>query len=252
MKALELAFNQLLEEMEVVVGHNLKVIETKVSEAKELLPIFDKKLLHTHDLLTRLDEIKAEVPNLPNPMENPSEVREIKRDCKTARSKIEKRLEELESKFSSLEIQLKQFGELSEKFENNFQISNNLQEDEVSLVASVADSHKRTLVSEKIQSVSFNNQSTLARKPINFVEEVSLPETLAMNPVEQSVQPELPQNTKIFQMEPPPGAPFHDVISLLKQGITSPQIAKQLKMTLGEVELIVNLFSKANSGRAAK
>ena len=39
-----------------------------------------------------------------------------------------------------------------------------------------------------------------------------------------------------------PGTPFHDVLKLFQQGVSVPQIARNLKMGKGEVELILNIY----------
>ncbi|HEY9071378.1 MAG TPA: hypothetical protein VIV61_14060, partial [Candidatus Ozemobacteraceae bacterium] len=63
MRALEKAFNQLLEQMELVSGHNLKVLDAKTQELRELLNVADKKCLYANDLMKEVDDMKRELQN---------------------------------------------------------------------------------------------------------------------------------------------------------------------------------------------
>lgn len=60
MKALEKSFNQLLEQMELVSGHNLKVLETKTEELRDMLHAADKKCLYANDLLSEIETARRE------------------------------------------------------------------------------------------------------------------------------------------------------------------------------------------------
>lgn len=60
MKALEKSFNHLLEQMELVSGHNLKVLETKTEELRDMLHAADKKCLYANDLLSEIETARRE------------------------------------------------------------------------------------------------------------------------------------------------------------------------------------------------
>lgn len=61
LKAYELALNQLLEEIEMVCQHNIKVMETKLNEIQELIKSADKKCVYANDLLNELENVKNEI-----------------------------------------------------------------------------------------------------------------------------------------------------------------------------------------------
>ncbi len=56
MKALELSFKHLVDDIEMVSSHNIKALDGQCSILKELLTIADKKCLYANDLLKEIDD----------------------------------------------------------------------------------------------------------------------------------------------------------------------------------------------------
>lgn len=56
MKALELSFKHLTDDIEMVASHNIKALEGQCNVLKELLTVADKKCLYANDLLKEIDE----------------------------------------------------------------------------------------------------------------------------------------------------------------------------------------------------
>lgn len=56
LKALELSFKHLAEDIEMVASHNIKALDGQCKDLKELLTIADKKCLYANDLLKEVDE----------------------------------------------------------------------------------------------------------------------------------------------------------------------------------------------------
>ena len=55
-KALELSFKHLAEDIEMVASHNIKALDGQCNVLKELLTVADKKCLYANDLLKEVDE----------------------------------------------------------------------------------------------------------------------------------------------------------------------------------------------------
>ena len=108
MKSLELAFNQLLEEMEMVSRHNLKLMEAKTNELQELLPIIDKKTLYVRDLLDEVEE-KKKLPSTNPALSGHSSTSatsapdpRMEREIEDLRSMVTTRLQGMENQLSLL------------------------------------------------------------------------------------------------------------------------------------------------------
>lgn len=56
MKALELSFKHLTDDIEMVASHNIKALEGQCNVLKELLTVADKKCLYANDLLKEIDD----------------------------------------------------------------------------------------------------------------------------------------------------------------------------------------------------
>ncbi len=104
MKALEKSFNQLLEQMELVSGHNLKVLETKTEELRDMLHAADKKCLYANDLLAEIEtarrELQARLASQPATA-GPGSFHE-----KKVRMEVQALLEEVQTKILLLERRL--------------------------------------------------------------------------------------------------------------------------------------------------
>ena len=56
MKALELSFKHLTDDIEMVASHNIKALDGQCNVLKELLTVADKKCLYANDLLKEIDD----------------------------------------------------------------------------------------------------------------------------------------------------------------------------------------------------
>lgn len=103
MKALETSFNHLLEQMELVSGHNLKVLETKTEELRDMLHAADKKCLYANDLLAEIETARRDLQSrLATQLSSPPATLHEKK----LRLEIQELLEEVHAKIRLLERRL--------------------------------------------------------------------------------------------------------------------------------------------------
>ncbi|MBF0408143.1 MAG: hypothetical protein HQM10_12370 [Candidatus Riflebacteria bacterium] len=332
MKALELSFNQLLNEVELMVSQNLNVMDSKIAETRELLPILDNKLLQSYDIITRLDEEKPTIRTADSTtIEARAEIVNFGKKCSAVKSSFENRFNALEQKIHSLENIISRVeASLSNINQNEIllipaQTESSSHSIKTSPIASPKDfssikapeaisqkteEKKHTVIPEKhveVQPDLFSSQPEKPKthsKPIiktelfsvqsknslktemktellqmystrlknvqnlemsaeSSLKSESVQEIKAEKESEKKAETEkkaeirslktdiklsdIPDKKPIRELYdlPPQGTPFYDVISLIRQGTTIPQVAKQLKLTIGEVELIRNLFPKS-------
>lgn len=299
MKAMDLAFNQLIEQMELVSGHNLKVMETKTNELHELLPIIDKKTLYVRDLLDEVEEREKKRPaGTSGPLisglnqESTTDPR-MKQEIEEIREMVDTRLKTIENQLSHLAgefhrivrqltdslpstTDLEQIPRLQREIDritddcrrlNSFQRefeklatlsleSSPIETElvEASLPSSMnvetappaatftSDSLKRPAVEAPLLKHSFDSAppSSPERESERFTATVTSNEYLDAS--DPSFEPGL---------SPQQQSRSHEILHLVQQGITIPQIARRLGMVPGEVELIINIFGPKAAPRRA-
>jgi uncharacterized coiled-coil protein SlyX len=269
MKAYELAFNQLIEQMERVAGHNIKVMETKTGELRELIPIIDKKLLYAHDLLSEIDQttpsgkgaLSAQVAEPPIDLKFRRDLQDVIHSLKTRLTELEQRLKTVESNDAEKE---KAFSYLADQLSD---ITRKMESLPQKLHAMPIPTPSPAAVAPEVRTPAVFSPLPLptATAPSTFPPTSMTPLTESGFPAEKitRLQPHpvlepaaglepspLLETSSVRDLRPAapkPGSVLHDVIALHNQGITLPQIARRLNMDHGEVEVIMNIYGSKNS-----
>ena len=264
MKALELSFNQLLEQMELVSNHNLKLMATKTSELQELLPIIDKKALYVRDLLDEVEEKNSLKGSSPIPTGIPEHAEpdpRLERRIEDLRAMVMTRLQGLENQLSHLAGEWKRtVAPLAESLPSTVDLEQipHLQR-EIERIS--ADCRRLNSFRREFEQLA----SALEPSPIPpELLETALPETsLPASPNDATVFPASAQGSTPSPEPTPEPAPIlprpglsaqqqsrsHEILDLVGQGVTIPQIARRLCMVPGEVELIINIYGPKPAAR---
>jgi len=297
MKALELSFNQLLREMEMASDHNLKFMETKTNELKDLLPIIDKKALYVRDLLDEVEEKKKLPSTNPaltaRPTELPPDPR-MKREIEDLRLMVTNRLQGMANQLAYLAgafhrivrqlsdslptaSDLEQIPRLQQEIARisiDCQRLNSFQKEFEQLAIALEPSPIETELIEASLPSSMTPMTPLTPLTAHVLSNSSLlKHTSGNDPLEQkgTIAFEMPfaeqhMATGSAAMEAGASAPAqasssgpslspqqqsrsHEILLLVDQGITIPQIARRLCMVPGEVELIINIFGPRPAAR---
>lgn len=225
LKAHELAFNQLLERMEMVSTHNLKLLETKTEELKDLVPIIDKKLLYANDILESLENGSDSLSHGSSRIGSPNNSAELK-----LRREVQELVYDMKTRLQALEIRL----EIMETQEKKRQIREQTQISSIAAKTPLEVKPLSALPKELIKE-KFVPTSIVSPKK---VKELSL--TMAGHL----------EGGPVHELKPPtpePGTIFHEVIDLQKQGNSLHQIARKLKIGLGEAELILKIYGSGSN-----
>lgn len=228
-KAAEKSFNDLLEQIDLISNHNIKVLQSMTGELQELITIADKKCLYANDLLEEIDKSKSDLHS----KFTTSNIASISAARKTA---PDPRIDELSETTSLLRKRLDDVETKSASFEKRWQ----------SLV-------------DVIESSPVFNPPREPQKPRQ-----SMPKPLPIKPEEKpaietvsfALGSKIPKKTDLareddlsLMPELQPGTPFYDVLKLSRDGVTVPQIARRMKMATGEVELIMNIYGSRQNLR---
>ncbi|MDD3146488.1 MAG: hypothetical protein PHD82_04220 [Candidatus Riflebacteria bacterium] len=271
MKALELSFKHLVEDIEMVSSHNIKALDGQCNVLKELLNIADKKCLFAGDLLKEIDEgidsLRKRNLNPANALTSIDQGHD-----KRFRKEVQDTLEEMLKKIVALNARLGEL-EANESSIDHEEIRA-IVDAEMARYLQVLDANFEELpepANEKIpemtngrlndrsiekpvplraisreiplQSASVpTSASTVARAPVQFKE---------MRPatVDESVR--LPVTAKKADMHNsasnkgiPANFTIQEVLRLYSEGVTLPQIARTLNMGKGEIELIIKMYGE--------
>ncbi|MEW6708531.1 MAG: hypothetical protein AB1403_01805 [Candidatus Riflebacteria bacterium] len=266
MRALELSFNQLIDEMELASSHNMKVIEKQSEDLSELLTIADKKILRVNDFLKELDEttaglrkkvnmgIGADAPDLQSERRLKNEIKQTIETMQNQIRLIAERLQEVEDRpmpeLGKPEIDYKAIRNVIEEEvtrqvnrQLNFleqQLEPQAKPEKSERVIPIRPARENPLSSarfivkagEKEEPVIQYSEKITELKPANI-------ETTARMPAKKTdfdttIESSLP--------EPIPGTPVYDVLQMAHKGVTVPQIARSLNMGKGEIELILKIY----------
>ncbi|MFZ2960811.1 MAG: hypothetical protein WA705_28370 [Candidatus Ozemobacteraceae bacterium] len=272
MRALELSLNQLIDQMELVSGHNLKVMETKTAEMHELLPIIDKKLLYAQDVLSAIDEAKCPPPAImaarfpanaahsapsmpaissipsmtsmslmPSTHSMPGTLQQASGLTSTLvvspspppppDPQLRRDIDETKTTLAAVTARQVAFEERFARIENRLNI----------LTADLATVRETQVEFARLADLALrdfsDDTSTPETSPLSTPHAANVFEEISLETPIQSPAPSL-----LLQSEPLPGSPTHEVLEMFKKGVTTPQIARHLKMGHGEVELIMNIF----------
>lgn len=245
-KALDLSFNQTLEEIELVSAHNIKVIEAKTNEMKNIIGIVDQKCLYTHDLLANLDETSNQIKNTYIPASTaPYEplTKSLRTEIKKVDTNLTDKINLLEKRLSLLEQfnaeQLKQ--ELNATIDNETEqiknCINNLYSELKTLEDAVIASQNmlKTLAESNFVSHMPASVSASKKNIKNIVEP-------ATNVVESDIMAEA-SFCDVRALSRFSAPPIDEIIALSNEGATLPQIARKMNMGKGEIELVLKLHA---------
>ena len=266
MKSLELSFQQVLQQWELTSEHNVKVLGAKTSEIRELLQVADQKCLYAHDLVDMIDSSSAELRqrlNLVGEIPAGGNVSDLK-----LRRDFHDLMERLGGRISLLEGQTAEMRQIEELLAHQVKALANQQRSIPSTVENVRESISKIPPDIRLtQPTSDSDRPAPNYKPVVAGPPQWDPETAGrLKPVlvsQKSSQTPVPVIEELLDtqfpnsetphvndlLEAKPGTPFHDVLRLFQQGVSVPQIARNLKLGKGEVELVLKLYGNRASMR---
>ncbi|PKL46016.1 MAG: hypothetical protein CVV42_17895 [Candidatus Riflebacteria bacterium HGW-Riflebacteria-2] len=268
MRALELSFKNLMEDMEMVSAHNMKVLETRTEEIKELMTIADRKCIYVNDLLKEMDETSASL-RMRNIGGSPA-VTSIEAGAgRKAHKEMQGSLDSLLTRVSDLSGRIGELEDNQTVFE---------QGDFVDLVRLEVAKQLRVLapdtVPAKKETVRAESQAVTTviehanervvpmRQPVreNFADSTRVAELsaaarpksakgLKIASIDDGARlPAMPKKTDLAVETafPRPAAGFavSEVLALYENGVTLPQIARTLNMSKSEIELILKIYGE--------
>ncbi len=281
MKALELSLNQTLEQMELTMAHNLKVLDTKTEDLRQLLPIVDKKVLQAQDLTHELGELVNRKPQV-----NPASPLDPSRDLKF-RHDIQEAIAAVQGCLSTLEQRLRTLEKSAAAPRSTPEPDmREVPRQTASRVVPIAEMPFSNAGSEKVVDIKSRELRREREREASSAAVSDLPPTLEaiVRQAEQQLQevqrisqraaavagdtrrleplfeprsepknepkveadfPPLPTDLPeelTGEDVPAPGTLFYDVLALSQQGVTIPQIARKMNIGNGEVELIMKLY----------
>ncbi|MBP7634503.1 hypothetical protein KBA41_10025 [Candidatus Ozemobacteraceae bacterium] len=247
MKALEKAFNQLLEQMELVSGHNLQVLDNKTQELRELLNVADKKCLYATDLMKEVDDMKRRLQNQNRTADvsaPPPAVSEIK-----LRREVQDQLDAANGRIESIDMHIRK---LEQEQEELFQQILSLKKCSMAMERAIQE---RPVTSGPSQPSDFAVEAACAADPaggiterpappieIPHVEVPPAPENPTLDPSSVITRIRHRERPAIANLDPLQAEIIHQVLDLCDQGVSIPQIARQMKMSKTEIELMIKFY----------
>lgn len=246
MKALEKAFNQLLEQMELVSGHNLQVLDTKTQELRELLNVADKKCLYAADLMKEVDDMKRRLQNQNRTADvsaAPPAVSEIK-----LRREVQDQLDAANARIESIDMHIRK---LEQEQEELFQQMLSLKKCSLAMERAIQERPDKSeprhghAAAKTVQTTDpagdISGQPALPVE-IPHVEVPPAPENPTLDP--SSVIDRIRHREKpgIVNLDAMQTEIIHQVLDLCDQGVSIPQIARQMKMSKTEIELMIKFY----------
>ncbi len=311
MKALELSFKHLTNDIEMVASHNIKALEGQCNVLKELLTVADKKCLYANDLLKEIDDgVEALRKRNLNPANALTSIDQG--HDKRFRKEVQDTLEEMLKKIAALNTRVSELEDCQgtdiahagggfDQDELKMMISNEVSVYLKALEASfetyepaVATANSRGFErpGENITPRVFENAGDRPQVHEKIVDKgtdrpvlraVGRESTVNSAPVAQSLQSsqssppaataaslkpvtslplkevrvemaEIPVKKTDLCRTPsatPPPANFrvNEVLRLYSEGYSLPQIARNLNMGKGEIELIIKIYGENLSMR---
>lgn len=270
---LERSFEFLSEEMEIVTNRNLKTMEEKCESMRELLVVADKKCLYADNLLKGIDQSAellkqrslSAMPSVVAPSQYDEKIAEFIKETQNAFNDITRRLGYLNKRIEALEA----FSSLEQQEDENRLIgSENLKSEFnnslMELKKEIADIKQNISMAvtnevSKQLSVLDNAFAEIADTAISI--DASESDIIA---VDESIP--AGNVTDIFHkrnIDDIEGAKTHlvnrefypkgkelvvkEIMELYEQGITVPQIASELEMSRGEINLIIKMNTSRQS-----
>ena len=256
MKEYENKFNTLQNGFDTIVDSYIKELEKRIEEIKELLEDADKRCLYANDLLTGIDEsIKTlKRKNQQNIDENEEAILKLKNEFKNTINELYDKIEKIHGKVKErqytpdltendikLLIQKEVDNRYNEMLEKNLikeQEQETQLQDDLNNEIKSSDFNELELVSITVEDKKPENK----KQPFNDLGTASiLPSDKAYKTVDKERTKAIIERIAkkdISYLRP-------EVLRLYSEGITIPQIAKQMKMGIGEVQMIINLYGNA-------
>ncbi len=268
---LELSFKHMSEEMDLVVNQNLKTMEEKCETMRELLVHADKKCLYADQLIAAIDKgteiLKERNLNVGNQIIAPGLASSI--DSETLNN-FEMELQKLDRRVGFINDHINELEKSIEAASAPEKTVNSIGSQEIADLRNDVTGLKHELdvvrksVSEKVTneiakqlSVLDTGFSEIATEAIkidntrNSNNNVGKTEVINGDNILQ-FSPKMPHNVKPLSPKThylPEGKELvvKSIMELYEQGISTPQIASELNMSRGEIDLII----KKNTGKLA-
>ncbi len=265
MKALELSFKHLVEDIEMVSSHNIKALDGQCNVLKELLNIADKKCLYANDLLKEVDE---GVESLRKRNLNPANAlasidqgldKRFRKEVQNTLEEMLKKIVALNNRVGELEANEGVINEEELRALVDGEMAKYLQLLDVGLDESV------DMPTEKVPEKAVEKpaerpaERTVQLRSINRETHASIPAALSKSPmqlkelrssvIDESVRlPAAEKKTDMHKSVPLTGVPanftIQEVLRLYAEGVTLPQIARNLNMGKGEIDLIIKMYGE--------
>lgn len=269
MRALELSFKNLMDDMEMVSAHNMKVLETRTEEIKELMTIADRKCLYVNDLLKEMDDTSASLRlrniNGTSPVTSieAGADRKMHRELQGAYESLSQHFAQLADRVAELEENQTVFETSSVvdlvKIETGKQlkalglpslpVSHENLPGEACLVAGGEKMAERVVAlrpsRENISEMVKENTATVRPNNVKELRIASIDEGARLPAVAKKTDMEVAR----VLPRPPVGFPVTEVLKMYERGVTLPQIARNLNMSKSEIELILKLYGGGMSMR---
>ena len=254
MRALELSFKNLMEDMEMVSAHNMKVLEARTEEIKEVLTVADRKSIYVSDLLKEMDESSASLrmrnlgssPAVVTSIDHGAE-RKLNKEIQTSLEDIMQRMTGLAERISELEdnpiVPDKEY--VTEQV--RLELSRQLKTIRAEAQSVPTEKAAERVIPMRPAREAFVDSATVAEllpttKPKNVKE-------LKIAQIDEGAR--LPAALKKTDLEkaralpcPPAGFPVREVLKMYEDGVTLPQIARSLHMSKSEIELILKFYGE--------
>ncbi len=265
---LENNFKTIKDQFEVIAAENIDIIEQKCNTMKEFLAIADKKYFLINDLLKSSDKNIEILKEHNNGLIFNSEYGKNQLDKEEIKSIVNECVDNKISLFNSnLDSIDRHLGYLNSRVENlENKLSNNTDNsitikeiNDIKLdIKKLKDSISEKITNEVTNQLNYLDKefSDIANKAIDKDRVINNGEGLSLisdivdlpkNLIEYPKQHSEKENNNLSNSEPreyfPKGKEFvvKEILELYEQGISIPQIASKLKMSRGEILLIIKM-----------
>ncbi len=246
LEALELAFKQVLDQLELAANHNIKVMSSKSQECKDLLPIIDQKILHVTDLMAEASEIHRELPvGVKGLHQEVATGVKLRRDLQDLLGCIDDRISALRELQAGCD---ERHRELSRLLANAATVNVAVDKIVPFKMRDEAPVTTNTMTGAMAAMTRAAGVPSVPTPPVMASVNMT-PRSLAAVSVPSTPAPSPMAAPPAIDIDLPIDLPDDDthhrkVLDLHAQGVTSPQIANQLKMPRGEVQLILQLYGQ--------
>ncbi len=269
MKALELSFKHLVEDIEMVSNHNIKALDGQCNVLKELLNIADKKCLYANDLLKEVDEgvesLRKRNLNPANALANIDQGldKRFRKEVQDTLEEMLKKIVALNNRVGELEANEGVVDEEEIRAMVDGEIAKYLQVLDTGLSESAGNptelsaekSSERLIerptdrvVDKAVQLRSISRENNILPSAAPTKSPIQLKEIRAAV-IDDSVRlPVAVKKTDMHRSSPMTGVPanftIQEVLRLYSEGVTLPQIARSLNMGKGEIDLIIKMYGE--------